>query len=176
MSDEVPRPPHRVRVTSSRRDASRRRDLRPLTDDLDEQSTLGEVYMSGLMAAQLRLALARRECSHAELVAGPAHQRTAEEARRSGHDDELLPERAVLEVVQVVTELQDGLLGGPRVAAVNLRPAGHARLREVTQSIRRDELLERLDVLRLLRARPDEAHVARQNVPELWQLIEMRAT
>ena len=57
MSDEAPRPPHRVRVTSSRRDASRRRDLRPLTDDLDEQSTLGEVYMSGLMAAQLRLAL-----------------------------------------------------------------------------------------------------------------------
>jgi hypothetical protein len=31
--------------------------VRPLTRDLDEQSTLGEVYMSGLMSAQLRLAL-----------------------------------------------------------------------------------------------------------------------
>lgn len=58
MSVEDPgRPPQRVRVTSSRKDASTRRDVRPLTHDLDEQSTLGEVYMSGLMGAQLRLAL-----------------------------------------------------------------------------------------------------------------------
>jgi hypothetical protein len=49
-------PPQRVRVTSTRRDAATRRDLRPLTRDIDEQSTLGEVYMAGLMAAQLRLA------------------------------------------------------------------------------------------------------------------------
>lgn len=49
-------PPARVRVTSTRRDAATRRDLRPLTRDLDEQSTLGEVYMSGLMSAQLWLA------------------------------------------------------------------------------------------------------------------------
>ena len=45
------------RVTSTRRDAPTRRDLRPLTRDIDEQSKLGEVYMAGLMSAQLRLAL-----------------------------------------------------------------------------------------------------------------------
>ena len=50
-------PPVRVRVTSTRRDAPTRRDLRPLTRDIDEQSTLGEVYMAGLMSAQLRLAM-----------------------------------------------------------------------------------------------------------------------
>ncbi|WP_194150786.1 hypothetical protein [Pedococcus bigeumensis] len=50
-------PPVRVRVTSTRRDAPTRRDLRPLTRDIDEQSQLGEVYMAGLMSAQLRLAL-----------------------------------------------------------------------------------------------------------------------
>ena len=50
-------PPVRVRVTSTRRDAPLRRDLRPLTRDIDEQSTLGEVYMAGLMSAQLRLAM-----------------------------------------------------------------------------------------------------------------------
>jgi len=44
--------PSRVRVTSARRDAATRRDLRPLTRDIDEQSTLGEVYMAGLMSAQ----------------------------------------------------------------------------------------------------------------------------
>ena len=49
--------PARVRVTSSRRDAATRRDLRPLTRDIDEQTDLGEVYMAGLMSAQLRLAL-----------------------------------------------------------------------------------------------------------------------
>lgn len=54
MSDAEP--PRRVRVTSTRRDAPTRRDLRPLTRDLDEQSSLGEVYMEGLMSAQLRLA------------------------------------------------------------------------------------------------------------------------
>jgi hypothetical protein len=48
-------PPPRVRVTSTRRDATTRRDLRPLTREIDEQSNLGEVYMSGLMSAQLRL-------------------------------------------------------------------------------------------------------------------------
>ena len=49
--------PARVRVTSSRRDAATRRDLRPLTRDIDEQTDLGEDYMAGLMSAQLRLAL-----------------------------------------------------------------------------------------------------------------------
>ena len=54
--DRLSRPP-RVRVPSSRRGAATRRDLRPLTRDLDEQTDLGEVYMAGLMSAQLRLAL-----------------------------------------------------------------------------------------------------------------------
>lgn len=55
-ADPAERPP-RVRVTSSRRHAATRRDPRPLTRDLDEQTDLGEVYMAGLMSAQLRLAL-----------------------------------------------------------------------------------------------------------------------
>ena len=46
----------RVRVTSTRRDATTRRDLRPLTREIDEQSNLGEVFVAGLMSAQLRLA------------------------------------------------------------------------------------------------------------------------
>lgn len=50
-------PPARIRVTSTRRNAPTRRDLRPLTRDIDEQSPLGEVYMAGLMSAQLRLAM-----------------------------------------------------------------------------------------------------------------------
>lgn len=50
-------PPQRVRVTSSRRDAARVR-ARPVARDLDEQTELGDVYLGGLMRAQLRLSLA----------------------------------------------------------------------------------------------------------------------
>ena len=42
--------PPRVRVTSTRRQAATPGDTHSLTRDLDEQSNLGEVYMSGLMA------------------------------------------------------------------------------------------------------------------------------
>jgi hypothetical protein len=49
--DEVPT---RVRVTSSRR-AARPTARRPLEAELGEQTELGEVYLRGLMRAQLRL-------------------------------------------------------------------------------------------------------------------------
>lgn len=48
--------PDRVRVTSSRRSAAVP-GLRPLATDLDEQTELGDVYLAGLMRAQLRLSL-----------------------------------------------------------------------------------------------------------------------
>lgn len=50
-------PPPRVRVTSSRRGAAPLRS-RPPARDIDEQTELGDVYLEGLMRAQLRLSLA----------------------------------------------------------------------------------------------------------------------
>lgn len=50
-------PPPRVRVTSSRRGAVPV-GARPPARDLDEQTALGDVYLRGLMRAQLRLSLA----------------------------------------------------------------------------------------------------------------------
>lgn len=49
-------PPHRVRVTSSRRGAAPARS-RPVSSDLEEQTELGDVYLDGLMREQLRLSL-----------------------------------------------------------------------------------------------------------------------
>ncbi|MEO6020572.1 MAG: hypothetical protein ABIP45_10040 [Knoellia sp.] len=51
--------PARVRVTSSRRTAvtAVHAQSRLLARDLDEQTELGDVYLEGLMRAQLRLAL-----------------------------------------------------------------------------------------------------------------------
>ena len=51
-------PPRRVRVTSPRRDARRRGERRPAAAELSEQTGLGEVYLTALLRAQLRLALA----------------------------------------------------------------------------------------------------------------------
>ncbi|HEX2704712.1 MAG TPA: hypothetical protein VHM65_03065 [Candidatus Lustribacter sp.] len=48
-------PPHRVRVTSPRRDARRGSDPRPRSTELKEQTGLGEIYLSALLRAQLRL-------------------------------------------------------------------------------------------------------------------------
>lgn len=48
-------PPRRVRVTSPRTVAGRPRRLRA-TSEIDAQTRLGEVYMSTLLRAQLRLA------------------------------------------------------------------------------------------------------------------------
>lgn len=57
MVNTSPEPPPRVRVTSSRRGAVPV-GSRPPARDLDEQTALGDVYLRGLMRAQLRLSLA----------------------------------------------------------------------------------------------------------------------
>ncbi|NHA68283.1 DUF485 domain-containing protein [Phycicoccus flavus] len=57
MSTDQQTTPSRVRVTSSRRGAVPV-GPRPPVRDLDEQTALGDVYLAGLMRAQLRLSLA----------------------------------------------------------------------------------------------------------------------
>ncbi len=49
-------PPRRVRVTSPRTGATRRRRVTG-TSEIDAQTDLGEVYMTSLLRSQLRLAL-----------------------------------------------------------------------------------------------------------------------
>lgn len=56
--DEPGTPPRRARVTSPRRQARRRAERRPPAQELAEQTGLGEVYLSALLRAQLRLSLA----------------------------------------------------------------------------------------------------------------------
>src|SRR6478735_12579359 len=63
-------PPQRVRVTSSRRGATPMH-ARPVSRDLDEQTELGDVYLDGLMRAQLRLCVAVIALTVAGLAALP---------------------------------------------------------------------------------------------------------
>ncbi len=48
----------RVRVVSPRRDARRRSERRPDAVELTEQTGLGEIYLTALLRAQLRLSIA----------------------------------------------------------------------------------------------------------------------
>ena len=56
MSEPAPRHTQRVRVTASRRGAVAAR-RRPMASALVEQTAVGELYLGGLLRAQLRLAL-----------------------------------------------------------------------------------------------------------------------
>ncbi len=49
-------PPRRVRVTSPRTGAARTRRVAP-TSQIDDRTRIGEIYLSSLLRAQLRLAL-----------------------------------------------------------------------------------------------------------------------
>ena len=51
-----PEPPRRVRVTSPRTSATRQRRVTG-TSEIDAQTGIGEIYMTSLLRAQLRLAL-----------------------------------------------------------------------------------------------------------------------
>ena len=54
-AEDPPAPPPRVRVTSPRTSAPRSRPVAP-TSEIDNRSRLGEIYLSSLLRAQLRLA------------------------------------------------------------------------------------------------------------------------
>ena len=70
MTTPADGPPQRVRVTSSRRGATPMH-ARPVSRDLDEQTELGDVYLDGLMRAQLRLSVAVIALTVAGLAALP---------------------------------------------------------------------------------------------------------
>lgn len=55
--NQTPGPQKRVRVTSPRMGEPRRGPVRPVTTDIDEQTRLGELYMSALIRAQWRLSM-----------------------------------------------------------------------------------------------------------------------
>ena len=58
MTDRAVRTPQRVRVTSPRMGASPRPADRSATREIDEQTDVGEVYMTALLRSQLRPGLA----------------------------------------------------------------------------------------------------------------------
>ena len=81
----------------------------------------------------------------------------------------------MLDVEEVVAELprRAGLRAG--VAAANLRPAGEPGLDEAPAAVVPEALLEVDHDLGALGARPDERHLPSEDVPELGELVDVRA-
>src|SRR5262245_37782263 len=98
-----------------------------------------------------------------------------EEAPEECQPDDLQVEanRPIFDVVEIVLDA----LFERRVAApaIDLRPAGKARLDLVAEHVLRDLVPELLDEMRTLGPRPDDGHVPAQHVPELRELVEVRA-
>src|SRR5215207_1400947 len=87
------------------------------------------------------------------------------------HDLDVEADRPVFDVVEIVL---DALLErGVATPAVDLRPAGDARLDLVAEHVLRDAVLELLDEVGPLGAWTDEGHVPPEHVPELRQFVEI---
>src|SRR5437660_6927888 len=99
--------------------------------------------------------------------AGRALVGAAEKRERRAREDLQVDQwRAVLDVPEVQL---DALLPGQRGPAVDLRPAGDPRLHVETAALSRGVAL---DLVGERRARPDQAHVAANHVPQLRQLVD----
>src|SRR4029079_18012546 len=90
----------------------------------------------------------------------------AELAERAPEDLQVEAERPVVDVPDV---LLDPLGPADRLAAVYLRPARDPRLDSESTAVVLGVVLRLLDEVR---PRPDQAHLAAEDVPELRQLVE----
>src|SRR6056297_1891833 len=88
------------------------------------------------------------------------------------HDHQVQQEAVVFDVIEIVLQFRDGVLLGGTVLVLELGPAGDAGLHRVAFGVEGNVLLELRDELGPLGAGPDDAHLAAENVQELWQLIE----
>src|ERR1019366_9044422 len=78
----------------------------------------------------------------------------------------------VLDVVEVVFQLGDGVLEGVAVLVVDLRPAGDAGAHAVALAVIGNLFAEGFDELGALGAGADDGHLAFEDVEELGQLVE----
>ena len=85
-------------------------------------------------------------------------------------DDEV----PVAQVPEIVGQLDGCALAVCGVTGANLGPAGDARLDEQPLSPGGNDRLEQLDELRPFGARPDDGHVAAENVQQLRKLVQVR--
>src|SRR5688572_20579264 len=105
------------------------------------------------------------------MVGGPRSAGVLLTEEGQQHDLEIEQEVPIFDVVEVAADARVEI--GVAAVAVDLGPAGDARLDVVARVVVGDLLLEVADEFGALGARADEAHVALQDVPELRRLIDV---
>src|SRR5450432_2105364 len=89
---------------------------------------------------------------------------------RQRDDAQVEPDRPIFNVVQIIPD--PFLQVGSAAEIVDLCPAGNARLDQVLLHVTRDLLLETMDEFRTLRPRPDDRHLALEDIDELRKLVQ----
>ena len=82
------------------------------------------------------------------------------------------PERPSLNIIQVI--LQSLADTRPPPPSMHLRPTSHPHRHGVPEVVIRQDFAELFDKNRPFRARSHQAHLALQDVPKLWQFVEIR--
>src|SRR5712691_11006163 len=95
-----------------------------------------------------------------------------DDLNRLEQDKQIKKEGKVLDVVKIVLELLLRFLNGGRVLMADLSPAGDAGLHGQAAGVKGDPLSKDPDELGSFRTGPDKAHVADQDVEQLWQFVE----
>src|SRR5439155_22935105 len=98
------------------------------------------------------------------------------DANRFEQDDEIENEGVVLDVIKIVFQLLDRLFDGRAVRVAHLGPPRQAGFDTVAHVIERNLLGQHRHELGSFGPRPDEAHLAFQDVQELGQFIDPRAS
>src|SRR6185437_3475694 len=108
-------------------------------------------------------------CSRGASAPSPAQQHNLE---RLEQDQEIEADGHVLDVKEIVSEFVAVVLEGREVASLRLRPAGSARLDRPALRVQRNLSREVQLLIGNKRARPDEIHLAEQNIVELRKLVQ----
>src|SRR5947209_13947444 len=94
---------------------------------------------------------------------------------RQESDAEIEKQRPIVNIEEVVFDPHAdlGIVRNATAKAVDLGPAGDARLHIVAPRVKRDRLLEELIVRKRMRTRADQAHLTAEHVQELRQFIDI---
>src|SRR5271155_3572367 len=103
------------------------------------------------------------------LERSPAPQHDLEGLEQNQHIE---PDRGILDIEEIVLQFLRGSFHRITVAVANLSPARDPRTHQMPHAVVRNFLRKPLDKFWTFRPRPDECHVALENAPQLWNLIQ----
>src|SRR5580704_16424044 len=91
-------------------------------------------------------------------------------------DENIEKQAIVFDIVQIILQFLNRIFDGGSVLIAYLRPTGYPRLDAMPDVIKRNLLTELLDEKRPFRTRPDETHLAFENIEDLREFINPQFT